>query len=86
MTTESQGLGLTSHPKDRFVNDFDLYRIQGEPGRGLPGPKGDIGPQGVAGFPGEKGNLGMPGVPGTEGRTGPPGPQGIKGTVILYFE
>lgn len=68
-----------------FVIDFDLYCIQGEPGRGLPGPKGAIGLQGVSGFPGEKGNPGMAGVPGTEGRSGPPGPQGIKGTVICWF-
>lgn len=66
-----------------FFIDFELYYIQGEPGRGLPGPKGAIGQPGLPGFPGEKGNPGMTGVPGTDGRTGPPGPQGIKGTVII---
>lgn len=54
--------------------------LQGEPGRGLPGPKGLPGPQGIIGFQGEKGSIGPPGVPGQEGDTGPPGSQGIKGT------
>lgn len=60
-----------------------LYNLQGEPGRGLPGPKGSQGHQGIPGFQGEKGNIGLPGVPGREGHTGPPGPQGLKGTAGL---
>lgn len=57
-----------------------LYTLQGEPGRGLPGPKGLQGLPGITGFQGEKGKVGLPGVPGREGQTGPPGGQGIKGT------
>lgn len=53
--------------------------LQGEPGQGLPGPKGSQGPPGIIGFAGEKGNIGLPGVAGREGQTGPPGPQGVKG-------
>lgn len=59
-----------------------IHTTQGEPGRGLPGPKGSMGPAGTPGFPGPKGNIGPQGVPGIEGRTGPPGPAGIKGTTI----
>lgn len=57
-----------------------FYTLQGEPGRGLPGPKGSQGRPGITGFQGDKGSFGLPGIPGQEGNTGQPGPQGIKGT------
>ena len=58
-----------------------LYTLQGEPGRGLPGPKGLQGLTGIPGFQGDKGSIGLHGIPGQEGQTGPPGSQGITGTV-----
>lgn len=58
--------------------------FQGEPGQGLPGPKGFQGIPGITGFPGEKGSIGFPGIPGQEGQTGPPGPQGVKGTTDIW--
>lgn len=60
--------------------------FQGEPGRGLPGPKGSQGRPGITGFPGTKGSMGPPGIPGPEGQTGPPGPQGVKGNKIKLRE
>lgn len=62
------------------MTEMTWFNFQGEPGRGLPGPKGSQGLPGIAGFPGEKGSIGLSGVPGREGPTGRPGPQGIKGT------
>lgn len=59
---------------------INCFTLQGDPGRGLPGPKGSQGLPGITGFQGDKGNIGLPGVPGREGHTGLTGPQGIKGT------
>lgn len=65
------------------MTETTWFVFQGEPGRGLPGPKGSQGLPGITGFQGEKGSIGFPGVPGREGPTGRPGPQGIKGTTKL---
>lgn len=61
------------------IRDY-MFTLQGEPGRGLPGPKGLQGQPGITGFPGDKGGFGRPGIPGLEGQTGPTGDQGIQGT------
>lgn len=67
----------------KLVSDFQFstyfYNLQGDPGQGLPGPKGVQGPQGIIGYQGEKGSIGLPGIPGREGHSGPPGLQGFKG-------
>lgn len=64
---------------------LDIYStFQGEPGQGLPGPKGSQGIPGPTGYPGEKGGIGLPGIPGQDGQAGPPGPQGVKGTADIW--
>ena len=46
---------------------------------GVPGPKGDPGPQGIQGLVGPQGIQGLIGPQGIQGLPGPQGPQGIPG-------
>ena len=76
---------LATYPDPtKFLRGDGTWQVAGG-GEGMPGPTGDIGPQGYPGNPGPTGDMGLQGITGDIGPQGPPGEGGAGGSIVAGY-